>query len=92
MTRSFLKLAAAIVVGGSIISQAQADEWYFPYKTPYAVRMPPQHTEKDVTAFDVRRRGEYKRHFARRPQQRPFVTPSRSCTYRGGPKSNQWVC
>ena len=45
MTRSFLKLAAAILVGSVITGQAQADEGHFPYKTPYAVPVAQKQTE-----------------------------------------------
>jgi hypothetical protein len=83
MTRSFLKLTAAILLGGAIVSQAQAEEWYFPYKTPYAVRAPQGH-------LDTQRSGKDQRRYAKRTQ-RGQSAPWSACTYRGGPKS-EWTC
>ena len=74
MTRSFLKLAAAILVGSVITGQAQADEGHFPYKTPYAVPVAQKQTE--TLPVQIGNSG----------------APSRYCSYRGGPKSNQWDC
>jgi hypothetical protein len=84
MTRSFLKLAAAILVGSVITGQAQADEWYFPSKTPYAVPV----AQKPTETLPAQRRGKYTGRYTIRKSG----APSRYCSYRGGPKSNGWDC
>ncbi len=77
MTRSFLKLTAAIVVvGGTLTGQAQAEStWRFPYKTPYAVRQEPEN--RGATTFTtIQRRSQQRRHGHATRSHRPSATLS----------------